>query len=1151
MLVPMESSPTDRTPDVAIILTLHSEGRTLRPTVYALGRAILEASAAGIETEVVVVLDRADWATQQAWRSVRFHEDLGLSAAPTLIETDHGDLGLARMSGIRVSTAPLVGVLDGDNLPTPNWIREAAGALRARADHVIAHPALIVTFDAKEEFWSLPSSEDPGFRPGALMWFNLWDAFSMAAREVFERFPYGEFRPHGGFGPEDWAWNCETVAAGVPHIVVPGTALFYRKKHDGSLASAHDHSVLPRNDLLTSKAVARAEIAALTATLAERERQEIAARADDLVSRARRTAVARRVRRWGAVDVAVRGARYLARPVRDRMARAAEPERRPDPQLWDPRVREPWAEYSRVQPLIPFPAEVTVANYFAWAVDQDDDYVPDRLAYWSAIDALPAEPDIVFFVPWIGTGGADHVATQYMNMVCRLRPDASVVLITTEPRPSTRLDLLDPRIVVFDLGAFRLWHGFAVRVIATLMTQLRPRAMHIINSTAAFDAVESFGTALVAHTRIFLSTYIVEQDADGQEWSFLFRRSRDYFERVSRLITDNSRLAERAIAREGVPAEKILVHHQIVDEPHRPHSLVQFSPDRPVRLAWVGRFDLQKRLDRLAAIVTRLRSRGVPFTLDVYGESVLGDDPTLPSSLAVLTHEGARFHPAYTTGFSSISPEDLDALIVTSQDEGTPNSILEAMSSGLPVIAPAVGDVPRLIGDETGFLVQDPDSVDEYVTAIESLVADHPTALARAANARRLVEEEFSAEGFGRTLEAIDGYLPGPARGFEPELSSWSWYGTAETRDLLVNGAVGILLYTGANGTSNFGDVLQTKNIVRYWSNRLDAPVVLLQPLTAAWPAGRHDELRRWLDVEHIVYFTPASSAEVPFALEPIPVHRLDALLHVVGGGYLNARFGAENFAAIEAAAAAFSVRGIVSSGLQIDDTAIPALKDLAQRHEIICVGVRDERSLELAAQTGLASEYTFDDISEVLESWRRPEDAIRTPGTIAIHLNTSDYVGGDDAREMWRAILRLLAARRPQRVLLLSAYADRRIEVRDALRSVADLAEDFPFTSFEVVDIAKVSLEEDVRAKLPDALASLATAEFAVTSSYHTAVFLSSLRVPTYLTHANGYFAQKAALFQLPSLETFLEDPDAHLLDLSAGLAARRAWIDKLDRIG
>lgn len=64
-------------------------------------------------------------------------------------------------------------------------------------------------------------------------------------------------------------------------------------------------------------------------------------------------------------------------------------------------------------------------------------------------------------------------------------------------------------------------------------------------------------------------------------------------------------------------------------------------------------------------------------------------------------YHGVYTHPEECRAFM----ESLDVFVMPSFTEGTPNSIVEAMACGKPIIASDVGGIPDMIGDDSGILV--------------------------------------------------------------------------------------------------------------------------------------------------------------------------------------------------------------------------------------------------------------------------------------------------------------------------------------------------------------------------------------------------------------------------------------------------------------
>jgi glycosyltransferase involved in cell wall biosynthesis len=85
-----------------------------------------------------------------------------------------------------------------------------------------------------------------------------------------------------------------------------------------------------------------------------------------------------------------------------------------------------------------------------------------------------------------------------------------------------------------------------------------------------------------------------------------------------------------------------------------------------------------------------------------------------------------------------------DLFVLPSRGEGMPNTLLEAMSCGVPVVASAIGGVVDVItNEETGFLVPPGDHVALARSIVKALSGD---GAALGARGRKTVTDRFSLD---------------------------------------------------------------------------------------------------------------------------------------------------------------------------------------------------------------------------------------------------------------------------------------------------------------------------------------------------------------------------------------------------------------------
>jgi glycogen(starch) synthase len=177
------------------------------------------------------------------------------------------------------------------------------------------------------------------------------------------------------------------------------------------------------------------------------------------------------------------------------------------------------------------------------------------------------------------------------------------------------------------------------------------------------------------------------------------------------------------------------------------------TADAPLRLLVVGRLVRQKGIDVVLEAMARLPD---PAAVRL---SVVGDGPAR-GDLEVQAQRLGLGRCVAFTGWADRAAlpgfyRDADVFLLPSRDEGMPNVVLEAMASGLPVLATDIpGSRDLVVDGETGLLIG-VDDTDALVAALGRLAGDAQSRWAMGAAGRRRVAEMFSWEAVADAYLAL------------------------------------------------------------------------------------------------------------------------------------------------------------------------------------------------------------------------------------------------------------------------------------------------------------------------------------------------------------------------------------------------------------
>jgi len=347
-------------------------------------------------------------------------------------------------------------------------------------------------------------------------------------------------------------------------------------------------------------------------------------------------------------------------------------------------------------------------------------------------------------------GGQERLVVNLANQLCA---ESEVQVVCMKGLGAMRSHL-DPRVKVVSLDKGEGNSIAAVMRLASTLRHAGTRVLHTHDWGVFLDgAMARAMSGVPRHVHTVHGEYMRYPPGlrSGIKRRLRHGLERWFAARGSTMVCVSEDLADKVSAEVGIPRESIrIVPNGVEPAPKRVDRTSTVG--RPFRFISVGRLAEVKNLPMMLQSFARVLQHGYDAHL-----TFVGDGPERPSLEQAVSRAGLQRHVTFKGFCRDVrgAMDEADAFLLSSKSEGLPMAVLEAMNSGLPVIATRVGGLESAVQDgETGLLVSSGDS-DAMARCMERLMHE-PELAARFGHAGALrVRERFGSQAMVATYRAL------------------------------------------------------------------------------------------------------------------------------------------------------------------------------------------------------------------------------------------------------------------------------------------------------------------------------------------------------------------------------------------------------------
>ncbi len=348
---------------------------------------------------------------------------------------------------------------------------------------------------------------------------------------------------------------------------------------------------------------------------------------------------------------------------------------------------------------------------------------------------------VLHIIDSFNVGGLENGLINIINLSQGTEIDNNICCIRKSGSAEKRLK---HQIPIFEMHKRPGNDPFLIFKLFRLIKREKPDVVHTRN----WGTVDGILAALLAGVPVIIHGEHGWDAGDPKGMNFKRRIARKIFSLfIRKFVAVSDDIGKWLIESCGISAKKVQVIINGVD-------ICKFDlRDRPAELEkkWglkgktvigtVSRLDPIKRIDLLIQAIARITENREDLCLLIAG------DGKKRKQLETLAQEtGVSKHVVFLGTIDGVDKiyNLMDIFVLISENEGISNTILEAMASGLPILATNVGGNPELVDHMENGLLINPKDVSAVVDALRYYI-DHPDRQAVfSKNSRKKAVEHFA-----------------------------------------------------------------------------------------------------------------------------------------------------------------------------------------------------------------------------------------------------------------------------------------------------------------------------------------------------------------------------------------------------------------------